>query len=386
MYFNRLHKVICASPELVLLLANPYDYQMVNPLEKYIFVPFNGEMRIQLLLLTFLFLCLSIGLLKAQKTDTIIHTNGNVLTGEIKKLNYGVVNFKMTGMGTIKFKQKNIAGIKSTKNFEIRTSDGSNYFGSLDTSWRENTVKLMISNGVLLKEVDDLTELYPIKKNFWLRTSGAIDLGFDFSKGSDIAKLDVAGNLTYRKRHSDIRLEFSDNTTYQGDSLNASKSDVDFSYQRHIKNRWYIQGNLGLNSNSELGLRLRTYLTLSALKDLVHNHVNRLYVAVGPTANKEWSYGDEDPITNFEGMVIAKYHLYKFTDPEITITSDLGAYPSFTVAGRWRVNFNAEAKVEVIKDFYVGLRFYNTYDSKPIAADASTSDWGVVTTVGYSFH
>ena len=35
----------------------------------------------------------------AQKIDTIYHINGNILTGDVKRLVYGVVSYKMDGMG-----------------------------------------------------------------------------------------------------------------------------------------------------------------------------------------------------------------------------------------------------------------------------------------------
>ncbi len=322
----------------------------------------------------------------AQKTDTIIHVNGNILTGEIKKLSYGVVNFKMSGMGTIKFKQAHIQSIKSTKNFEIRLSDGQDYFGSLDTSFQLKTVKLVISNGILYRSVSQLVEMYPIKRNFWLRTSGAFDLGFDYSKGSGIAKLSFSGNISYRRRRTYTVLDWKDNNTYQSDTLHSTKTDVDLSMQQLIKNQWYISGNLGLNTNSELGLRLRTYVSVSIVKDLVHSNINRLYAALGPTANREFSYGVEESLTNIEGYMTVSYELYKLTDPEINISTNVDAFPSFSVAGRWRINYNADIKVEVIRDFYIGLRYYQNYDSKPISVDASTNDWGVATTIGYSFH
>ncbi len=42
------------------------------------------------------------GHLYAQKTDTIVHINGNVMTGELKKIVYGVATWKMSGMGIVK--------------------------------------------------------------------------------------------------------------------------------------------------------------------------------------------------------------------------------------------------------------------------------------------
>jgi len=43
--------------------------------------------------------------LHAQKTDTIVHINGNVLTGDFKRMNYGIVTWKMDGMGTISLEE-----------------------------------------------------------------------------------------------------------------------------------------------------------------------------------------------------------------------------------------------------------------------------------------
>ena len=37
----------------------------------------------------------------SQKTDTIYHINGNILTGEFKKMKYGIASYSMDGMGTI---------------------------------------------------------------------------------------------------------------------------------------------------------------------------------------------------------------------------------------------------------------------------------------------
>ena len=70
----------------------------------------------------------------AQKTDTIIHINGNVLTGDFKKMVYGVVSWKMDGMGTISLEEVKINTIRSKKLFEIKMKSGLTYFGSFDTS------------------------------------------------------------------------------------------------------------------------------------------------------------------------------------------------------------------------------------------------------------
>ena len=76
------------------------------------------------ILVLFLWLGFGISKLSAQKIDTIIHINGNVLKGEFKKLVYGVVTWKMDGMGTINFEEPKIQTIISKKTFEIKMDDG----------------------------------------------------------------------------------------------------------------------------------------------------------------------------------------------------------------------------------------------------------------------
>jgi len=82
----------------------------------------------------------------AQKTDTIYHINGNVLTGELKKLTYGVINWSMDGMGTIPLEEIKVNTIISTKMFQITMKDDIIYFGSFMASKDHRTVFILITN------------------------------------------------------------------------------------------------------------------------------------------------------------------------------------------------------------------------------------------------
>ncbi len=56
---------------------------------------------------------------EAQKTDSIYHINGDILTGDLKSMAYGVATYKMDGMGTISVEDVKIKSFKSKKLFEI---------------------------------------------------------------------------------------------------------------------------------------------------------------------------------------------------------------------------------------------------------------------------
>jgi len=322
----------------------------------------------------------------AQKTDTIIHVNGNVLLGEIKKLDNGIISFKMDGMGTIKFELDKVNTFSSKKHFQFIVKNGIQYFGSFDTSAQQRMVKIVIMNGSETIPIDNIVEMYPIKKNFWLRTSGVFSLGFSFSKGSGIANLNTSGKLDYRNRKSYTVLNWTENATIQDDSVTSNKSDASLDFQRVLFRRWYAGINAELSSNSELGLELRTLGGFSLLNYLVHNNHNRLFMSVGASGNREWAETGGPATNNIEGLLGVNYHLFRYTTPEINVTTYINAYPSFTIPGRWRLNYSLDAKVEVINDFSIGINFYYNFDNKPVSVDASTSDYGITTTFSYSFH
>jgi len=322
----------------------------------------------------------------AQKTDTIIHVNGNVLLGEIKKLDNGIITFKMDGMGTIKFELDKINTFSSNKHFQVTVKSGLQYYGSFDTSTTERMVKIIVMNGNELIPIENLVELYPIKKNFWLRTSGVFSLGFNYSKGSGIASLTSSGNLNYRNRKSYTALNWNENTTVQLDTITSNKTDISLDFKRNIVNSWYFGINAEASSNSELGLDLRTLAGISINNYILQNYHNRMFLAVGVSGNREWADDADDPTNNMEGLLGINYHFFKYTNPEINISTYINAYPNMTTAGRWRFNYSLDAKVEVINDFHVGINFYYNADNKPISEDASTNDYGITTTLSYSFH
>ncbi len=229
----------------------------------------------------FIFFILFVSQLNAQKTDTIYHVNGNILTGELRKLNYGVVTWKMQGMGTISLETPNINNIKSDKQFEVKLKNGLIYFGSFDTTNVERKVKIVSANGSELVNVNDIVEVYPIRKSFWLRTTGNVSLGFNYSKGSDVASLAFSGNMNYRRRKSTFQFSWNNDNTFQADTLSATNVNVTIGYQRSLRNYWSAGTFFSGSQNSQLGYKLRLNLAALGIRDIVYNWWNRYYVAAG---------------------------------------------------------------------------------------------------------
>ena len=60
-------------------------------------------------------------------------------------------------------------------------------------------------------------------------------------------------------------------------------------------------------------------------------------------------------------------------------------WPSLSESDRVRVEVDIRYRHELTKDFYLGVTLYESFDSEPPTVDAVRNDWGLSTSLGYSF-
>lgn len=324
----------------------------------------------------------------AQKTDTLIHINGNVMTGEIKRLVDGILFFKMTGMGTINVEAEKISSISSIKLLQIRTKQGDLIFGQVDTCITPLYVK--VGYGVNKKRVRvlDIIEIYPIKAKFWKRLSGSFDFGIDYAKSTNMMRANSSGRISYRKKKSDLSTEWSTFASSQKIDTNIitnQKADASITYKHLIKGRWLWSVTAGENSNSELGLDVRLYFGVNIQNDIIYTNRHHLYAQFGISQNREYTT-DGNENNSPEGLLALSYNVFKHTRPEITLITNAKLYPNLKFNGRWRIDTNLELKYEVFRNFFIGFKVYTNYDSKPNVSYAAKTDWGTTFSIGYTFN
>jgi hypothetical protein len=342
-------------------------------------------------ILGFLFLFVSVNLW-AQKTDTVVLLNQNVIKGEIKNLDMGLLTFKTDGMGTVNIKAEEIKSLKSDKRFQIQLSNGYIYFGTLDTVDAPGTyVKIITSSKTVYKtDFKNIVSIFPFRRNFWSRLSGTFSFGLSYNKSSDIFNSTFSGNIKYWGKRRQIDLSWTDNIAVQNDTVVTNKQSNSLSYKHYIRKHYSGQGTFEYAKNKELELKHRYSVDLLAGMDIVHRYRSLLYLGTGVSGNSELYTGDTASNVNMEWVFKFNFSIYKRSSPEMSLTASSNMYPSLTVNGRFRVNSTIEGRVEVFKNFYVGLQFYDDFDNKPhgneTVAGSKTNDWGVNGTVSYSFH
>jgi uncharacterized protein DUF481 len=318
------------------------------------------------------------------KTDVVTLANGDRVTGEIKNLTRGRLEYSTDDIGTIYFEWDKIATVQSTRQFEVVNSGGQRFLGTLGTGG----VRLLIvtqTTGPVSLPMDEVTTIYEIGRSLWSRFDGSVDFGFSYTRSSEILQLNLNASTLFRRPSSEIRANLSSTVTQTSDeSGRDDRASLQGSYLRYYKPTWFFAAGAGLETNESLGLELRTQVALSVGPKLVNTNHAQLWVSGGVAVNHEQGV-DSEPTENLEGLLVLRTSYYLYDRPKTNVDLGLQYYPSLSDWGRHRIQFDGGAKREVWKDVFISANVFDTFDSRPPDPDADRNDVGVVLTFGLTY-
>lgn len=318
------------------------------------------------------------------RTDVCILVNGDRLTGDIKELESGRLRFKTDRLQTIYIDWVAIARLTSVNWFRFELEDGTYHLGALTEPVRSGMLRVVGERTVDL-EMIDVVMIHPSEKTFWDRVDGSISAGIDFTRSTEIAKYDFFLDVEHQTAEDAwaLRVNSSATTRESGDTLN--RNELNLGYRYYLGNRYFIGGGGTLFNNEEQGIDLRTSLTMTAGRNLIQSNRKKLLFAWGLSGNREFAAGNAEPTNNLEAVAMVEHRLFWYDHPEMDMTNDVSVYPNITSWGRVRVTGNSRIRWELFTDFYWEFRFWLNYDSDPPTDGALKADYGLVTSLGYSF-
>jgi hypothetical protein len=324
------------------------------------------------------------GTASAQKTDVVRLANGDRFTGEVTKLNKGQLQFLTDDAGTIYVEWIKVVSLESTRQFDVSTSDGRRFFGSLRVGNPRILVVREAAGDVPLPTMD-VTAIIPIGADFWKKLDGSFDVGFSYTRSSHVAQLTVNSFTAYRKPAFEVRVDGSGTLTQNDtDGERDDRGTVQVSYVRFRGQRLFIGASGGFESNESLGLTLRSQIGGVAGARLVNSNRAQLELSAGLSANDEQNV-NTDPTQNLEGLLAFRTSYYSYDRPRSNLDIAVQYYPSLTDWGRQRIQLDAGLRREVWKDVFLSLNLFDTFDSRPPSTTYDRNDVGIVMSFGWTY-
>ncbi len=320
------------------------------------------------------------------QTDSLTFHNGNYIVGEVKTMDRGVLTIETD------FSDKDFTiewdGIKeifTDTYFLITLTNGDRYNGYLNST-EPDKIMITTDDGQSVEVVnDDIVWLEDVDKGFWSKLYFSFDVGFDLTKANDFKQVSSRATIGYLEERWNLDGNYNTLFSTQDDTEDIKRNDGGVGFKYFMPKDWYPLISANFLQNTEQKLQLRSTLKAGLGKYAIHT--NRTYWGFSAGANyndEKFSVDSLDRRQSWEGFIGTELNMFDIGD--LSLFTNIYAYPNFTESGRWRTDFNFDAKYEMPfdDDFYVKLGITINYDNQPIEG-ASETDYVFHTGFGWSW-
>ena len=325
----------------------------------------------------------------AQKTDVVVLDNGDQITGEIKELKQGRLKLKTDAMSTIYVEWDHIVSISSKQYLEIELQTGQKFFGTpgptAGAGKLQVTMYVQGVEGGSELEMPDIVSITPIKQGFWRRLDGSLDLGLTATQSNDLRQYSLGFNSSYRTEKHLRTLQIDSLFSSQTGADDVNRTSGSFAWTRLRKKKRFITAFGQVQQNDELDLDLRLMVGVTGGRFVFRTNRTLLGLSAGLAFSEEEYSDGTDLDNNVEAILALRYQYFTFDTPKTNIYVNLFVFPSLTVSGRYRVEFNSSLRRELVKDFFWALSLLDSFDSDPPTMGRVKNDWTVITSLGYSW-
>jgi len=321
---------------------------------------------------------------EAAKTDIVVLQNGDRITCEIDQLERGRLRLKTDDMGTLEVEWDKVASVTAAATFEIEDLEGRRYYAALDPPSRPGELNLVGSDGRRTLELLTVGRISRLGETFLKRLDGSIDIGASYTSASKLFQFDVAVEARYERPGYEVSADLSTTLTRQPDVEDVQRVSLGMNFLGRRPNRWLYFGQGLLEQNRELGFDLRTSLGIGFGRYMIQSRRDDLLSGLGLSVNHEVPV-EGDHKVNTEALVAIRYNRFSYDFPKTDVQVSLLGYKSVSDRDRIRAEMDASLRREVLKDFNITLRAYESYDNRPPTEGAESNDFGLTLAVGWSY-
>lgn len=332
-------------------------------------------------------------LVRSHVRDTVVLVDNQIIIGEIKLLEGGIMTMK-TDFSKVDFKIKwnRVLNVRTTSNFIIVLDNNLRMRGNInEDSLRRNFIIITtLDNERLAVESNDIIYLKSNEKTFWDRFAANIDGGYSFTKANNTVQYSLGGKASYisTRINPDIYFNFTGNVTQ--DTITSERSNYGANLKVFSKKKYFGLTTVDFLNSEEQNLKLRTTFQLGIGLFIFRHQMVALSSNAGLAFNVEnFSTEGVSNDHSVESFIGVDFSIFEWKD--ITLSSKSTLFPSLSKIGRIRTNVLFDFNVKLPKDFYVGLYYSLNYDNQPEdAAEESIdqftkADYVIQTKLGWKF-
>jgi hypothetical protein len=321
----------------------------------------------------------------AAKTDAVTLRNGDRITGEVKGLGRGKLDYSTDDAGRLSIEWVKVTRVTSPHFFDVQTSSGDRHYGTLGASNRDGFVLIQGAETETLA-VSRIVEIAPLSASFFERLVAYLDMGFTLAKANQATTFSLSGALDYRGPTMGSQSKFDSYAQGQQSVPTTTRNSLRQTVSWYLPDRWSALAVLQFEQNEELALDHRLTGGGAMSRTVRQTNSMELSLAAGLVATQEQYSPASGKTTNssLEGLLALNWDAFRFDSPKLDFNTSASVFPSLSQAGRVRSQADVRLTYELFNDFDAGVRLSDTFDSRP-PEGATKNDYIVTLTIGWSY-
>jgi putative salt-induced outer membrane protein YdiY len=326
---------------------------------------------------------------KVTRKDLVIMKNGDRLSGNVKKLENGVLYIETVYLSnSIGLDWLQVESIQSIATYQITLVSGRRLMGTIeklahagpqDKNFviREPGSEVKISAG-------DVAGIDQQKSTFLRQLAGSINASYGFTSGNSQSSATIDANASYSTTKWLSVASLSESFNSETGASKTNRSDLQFGTERFLNRDSFMMGIADFLHSSQQDLDLRTTLGGGYGRYIVRKGDKGLSWVTGVVyTNERFSeLSGQTRDNNVEALIGLKYASYRFNFGQIQ--SQLFVFPGLSDFGRIRMTTNNTLTIALTNKFQFTTTFWDNFDSRPPRL-AKKNEMGVSTGIGWSF-
>lgn len=314
-------------------------------------------------------------------TDVVQVANGDRFTGTVSRLDRGKLSFSTDAAGTIAISWSQVVRLTSSQKLDVETTSGARFSGPI-TSPGDGRLQVRTESGLTSPiDMQDIVRITPIVSGFRERTSGSIDAGLSYRTSENTTNYTLDGTALYGGRSYEVEATLASWLSRRDDADREAQNDLVVDLRRLLPRRWFALATIEGQQNDELSLDWRFLVGGGVGRRLIQTQEILLSAHGGVNYDAE-RYAGLSTDHSAEAFVGADWDwLPAGGAVEARVA---GTTFASLARGRVRVELDAHVTRDLFWRLYWAVHALQSFDSDP-PGDARRSDFGVSSTIGWSF-
>jgi len=321
--------------------------------------------------------------------DEIVMSNGDHLTGKIRKMEYGVLFLEAEyWSGSVGVNWFRVKRIESNAYFQITFKNGQRVDGTIQkkpTGPATDSDFIVKTKGeVLHASSGDVVDIQSQKRSFLRQLTGSIDFGSSYTSGNNQTSVNSNADVNYLSTRWFGGISFTSSLSGQSGGNETNLLQVQTLDGVYLNRNSFVMALGDFLHSSQQGIDLRATSGTGYGRYWVRTNRNFLLWLAGIVYTHEnFSSTTSQPIQdNAEAVLGTQYQLFQFG--RYRLQSQLFTYPGLSDAGRVRLTTRTTFNLQLTNNFFANVAFWDNFDSRP-PFNSKRNEMGISNSVGWTF-